>query len=73
MEEIGADIHHLLEKIHQSSLPELAELHEVKMLDQVWVQQFKALESTAHRSHEDPDLRPCGTCAYHGTERRHYT
>lgn len=40
MEEISSDIHHLLEKIQQSGLHEISELHEVRVLKQIWLQQF---------------------------------
>jgi hypothetical protein len=42
IEEIGADIHHLLEEIHRSGPPEMGELHEVGKFDQIWFQQFLA-------------------------------
>lgn len=42
IEEIGADIHHLLEEIDRSGSPEMNELHEVKVLDQIWSQQLLA-------------------------------
>jgi transposase len=70
MEEIGADIHHLLEKIHQSGSTELAELHEIKMLEQVWAQQFTTPEQRTCPSHENPNLTACNTCAYRGAGRR---
>jgi transposase len=47
MEEIGADIHHLLEKVEQSGSRELGELDEVKALNQLWVQHFKVPNLTA--------------------------
>lgn len=42
MEEIGADIHHLLQKIDQSGLSGIGELPEVRVLNQIWSQQFLA-------------------------------
>ncbi len=71
MEEIGADIHHLLEKIHQSDSRELAELHEVKALDQLWSQQFKAPESISNHWRENLNLKDCSTCAYRGAGRKY--
>jgi transposase len=68
IEEIGADIHHLLEKIHQSGSQELAELPEVKVLDQVWLQQFKELNLAPN--HWPENLKDCNNCAYRGTGRR---
>jgi transposase len=43
MEEIGADIHHLLDEVHHSGSPDISELPEIKVLDQIWTQQFQAL------------------------------
>ena len=71
MEEIGGDIHHLLEKIHQSGSRELDELHEVEALDQVWLQQFKEPKSAPNHWPENLNLKDCNTCAYKGTGRRH--
>jgi transposase len=68
MEEIGADIHHLLKKIHQSDLPELRELYEVKALDRVWSQQFKALNLQPGNWPEN--FKGCNTCVYQGMARR---
>lgn len=68
VEEIGADIHHLLEKIHQSDIPGLGELYEVKALDQVWSQQFKALDLQPDSWSEN--FKGCTTCAYRGIGRR---
>ncbi len=69
LEEIGADIHHLLEKIHQSDLAELAELQEVKILEQVWSQQFNARNLTPGCWPEDLNLKDCHTCVYRGAGR----
>ena len=71
MEEIGADIHHLLRKIHQSGSREMTELHEVKMLDQLWAQQFKVLDPASNDWHENSKSRICNTCAYGGGKRMH--
>ncbi len=69
LEEIGADIHHLLEKVHQSGSRELAELQEIKELDQLWTQQFKAPNLTSDSWREN--FKDCNTCAYRGAGRRH--
>lgn len=68
MEEIGADIHYLLEKIQQSCSQELMELPEVKALNRVWVQQFKGLNLTPN--HWPENLQDCNHCAYQGKGRR---
>ena len=41
MEEIAADIDHLLDEIHRSAPTEVSELKEVKALERVWKQQIK--------------------------------
>jgi len=70
MDEIGADIHHLLEKIYQSGSHELSELHEVKTLDQLWSQQFKTLNFSTNYRPENLNLKDCDTCTYRSTGRR---
>lgn len=70
MEEIGSDICHLLEKIHQSGLKELEELYEVNVLNQVWVQQFKTPNLTQNYWPENLNLKDCHTCACRGAGRR---
>jgi transposase len=70
LEEIGADVQHLLKKIDQSGSRELAELPQVKTLDRLWSRQFKILDpAVAYRS-EDQKPRGCATCAYRGGGRR---
>lgn len=57
MEEIETDIHHLLEKLHQSGLQELGELPEVKVLHQIGSQ-----ESLAHQPLEGVGNQLCSSC-----------
>jgi transposase len=71
MEEIGTDIHHLLEKIQQSGLQDLAEIYEVKTLDQVWLQQFKGPHSGSNSWPENLNLKDCNTCTLRWSGRRH--
>lgn len=71
MEEIGADIHHLLEKIRQSGSRELGELHEVHALGQVWSLQFTESNRAPNDLSKNLNLRDCSTCAYRGAGRRH--
>lgn len=40
MEETRADIQHLLEEIRRSGVPEMSDLHEVKLLEQIWSAQL---------------------------------
>jgi len=70
MEEIGADINHLLTKIQQSGLDELGEIYEVQALEQIWLQHFKGLSSAPNRWPENLDLKDCSTCAFRGAGRR---
>ncbi|MGE5775987.1 MAG: transposase [Chloroflexota bacterium] len=70
MEEIGTDIQHLLKKIHQSGLSEMAELHEVERLDQLWTQQFKVLDPASNSYSENLNLIDCSICAYGGGRKQ---
>lgn len=40
MEETRADIHHLLEEIKRSGTQEMSDIHEVKLLEQIWSRQL---------------------------------
>jgi CRISPR/Cas system-associated exonuclease Cas4 (RecB family) len=68
MEEIGADIHHLLHEVHRSSSRELSDLHEIKVLSQIWAQQFQ----TPYLNHwpEKLTLDHCHGCPYKAVGRR---
>ena len=44
MEEFGSDIQHLLERVHQSGSQEIGELYEIRLLEQVWLQQVEMLK-----------------------------
>jgi transposase len=70
MEEISADIHHLLKEIHQSGPQEISELHEVKVLNRVWSQQFKAQNFTPNHWPELLSVNTCNACPYKVTGRR---
>ncbi|HLO33498.1 MAG TPA: transposase [Anaerolineales bacterium] len=70
MEEIGADIHHLLEAIHHSGPREISELSEVKLLDQVWSQQFQTLPQAPNIKSETLNFTDCDACPYQGAGRR---
>jgi transposase len=68
MEEIGADIQHLLNEVHQSGSRELNELHEIKVLDRIWTQQFQ----TPYLNHwpETLTVDHCKVCPYKAGGRR---
>lgn len=70
MEEIGADIHHLLHEINRSGSVEISELHEVKVLHQVWSHQFEAPNLAANQWPEPLNLNNCDACPYKAAERR---
>lgn len=70
VEEIGADIHHLLNEIRRSGSPEICELHEVQVLDQVWSQQFQAMTVTLDHWPETMSSQVCIACAAVGAERK---
>jgi len=70
VEEIGADIHHLLEEIHRSGSREISELNEVQVLNRVWSQQFQTLSATPNHWPEILNLKDCNACASLSAERR---
>lgn len=63
VEEIGADIHHLLNEIQQSGSCEISRLYEVQMLNQVWMQQFQTLPVTSAQWPETISQEDCDACA----------
>jgi transposase len=67
MEEIGADIHHLLNEVHQSGSREISELHEIKVLKQIWAQQFQA--PNLNHWPEKLTLDHCNVCPYKAGRR----
>ena len=70
MEEIGSDIQHLLEKAHQSGSREISELYEVRVLDQVWSQQFQSLGQAGTERLEILSSKDCDVCSHNGAGRR---
>jgi transposase len=68
MEEIGADIQHLLNEVHHSGSPELNELHEIKVLDQIWIQQLQT--PSLNQWSETLTLDHCHFCPYKTAGRR---
>jgi hypothetical protein len=70
MEEIGADIHHLMNEIDRSGVKEMGELQEIKVLHQVWAQQFHALNLSSNHWPEKTTLDHCNTCPYQAAGRR---
>ncbi|MBI5951156.1 MAG: transposase [Chloroflexi bacterium] len=61
MEEIAADIDHLLDEIHRSSPPGISELKEVKALESVWNQQIKMQLTDKCEILKSKD---CDSCVY---------
>ncbi len=59
MEEIAADIDHLLDEIHRSSPPEISELQEVRALEHAWKQQVKKLLADKHETLKPKDCASC--------------
>jgi transposase len=68
MEEIGADIHHLLNEVHQSGSRELNELDEIKALSLIWAQQFQT--PYLNEWPETLTLDHCNVCPYKAGGRR---
>ena len=73
MEEISSDIHHLLEKVNQSGSREICELHEVKVLNQVWSHLFYATNQAQKNRLGALSIRDCGFCFQEGAGGRQYT
>ena len=61
MEEIAADIDHILDEIHRSSPLGISELQEVKALERVWKQQIK---KPLTDKHEKLNAKDCTSCVY---------
>ena len=61
MEEIAADIDHLLDEVHRSSAPEVSKLKEIKALERVWNQPIKNL--LTHK-HEPMKPKDCASCVF---------
>jgi transposase len=68
MEEIGADIHHLLTEVHRSGSCEISKLHELNVLSQIWAQQFQGLNSNHWPEKLNSDQ--CNACLYKAAGRR---
>jgi transposase len=66
MEEITSDIHHLLEKVGRSGLPEISQLAEVKALQQVWLPQAQRFGQAASDRQELLSHKLCEDCSYAG-------
>lgn len=64
VEEIGTDIHHLLTEIHQSALPEMSELPEVKLLDHIWSEQFQFLNKVFSSGTAVLSVQDCSACLF---------
>ena len=62
--EMGADIHHLLEEVRRSGFYEIEELHEVKMLDQIWAQQFEKPSHLMNDQRKFSKLNSCDFCIH---------
>jgi transposase len=70
MEEIASDIHHLLEKVHQSGSGEIRELHEVKVLNRVRSQLFQVTGQSQNNRLEAMNIKDCDFCFHDGAEGR---
>jgi transposase len=68
MEEIGVDIHYLLNEVYQSGSRKLNELHEIKMLSQIWMRQFQTPDINQWPEKLTPDQ--CNVCPHKSVGRR---
>lgn len=73
MEEIVSDIHHLLEKVHQSGSREMNELHEIQVLDRIWPRQFRSMAPQGDKQLEILSPKDCDLCFQREAGRRERT
>ena len=59
LEEIGSDIQHLLERVHQSGSQEIGELYEIRLLEQVWLQQVETLKNDSPKLFKNQNCKNC--------------
>jgi transposase len=64
VEEIGADIHHLLTEIDQSGGEELRQLQEVQVLNHIWSQQYQSLNRAFIQWPATLDFEDCSACLF---------
>jgi transposase len=71
MEEIASDINHLLENVHQSDSQEISGLLEIRLLEQVWKQQFQSLKQAGADRLELFSHGDCERCSHAAGGGRH--
>jgi transposase len=65
MEELGADIHHLLEEVHRSNFGEISEMREIKALHRIWEQQFENGGGALSAQSGTSKWINCDSCRYY--------
>jgi transposase len=74
LQEIGADIRHLLDEVGQSALPELCEVQEVRGLQQIWEKEFEKRNERVNSNCIVNRLIDCEFCIHRGrTKEVHHT
>lgn len=64
MEKLGADIHHLLEEVQRSKLPELNDIQEIKSLRRIWEQYFDNEGMGLSTNNKNSMWKKCDSCGY---------
>jgi transposase len=70
MDAIASDIHHLLEKVHQTGSQEMNELHEIQVLDRIMPQQIPGLTREGEKQLETLRSKDCDLCFQNEAGRR---
>jgi hypothetical protein len=70
IQEIGADIQHLLEETRRSDSQEMCELDQVRKLDQLWSQQVHTANQPIDNKPITLNWKDCDACPYRMARRR---
>jgi hypothetical protein len=65
MEELGADIHHLLKEVHRSNFHEINEIQEIKALHRIWERQFEKRGVALSAQSRTSEWITCDSCSYY--------
>jgi transposase len=65
LENIGADIHHLLQEVENSNIHEISELKEIKTLYLIWEQQFETQGAALPAQSNTSSWNKCDSCKYY--------
>lgn len=65
LEELGADIHYLLEEVRRSNFSEINELREIKTLRHIWEGQFEKVGANRLTHNKTSEWINCDSCRYY--------